>query len=383
MPALSRIAIDGGLLERAVESGEPQGFAAEAAEPLFSIVMPCYQVAAYLNAAIDAVQAQTCADWELIVVDDASPDGAGAIAAARVAEDERIRVVEHKANRGLSGARNTGLAHARGSYVWIPDPDDLYEPQLLDTARVAFEQSDADLVVFGCVEEYYDAAGELSGRNEVLPPAQGLFVDEALHRMVLPLEESTLYGYAWNKVYKRSVLEGLRFVTVPLIEDVLFNVAVFDRIERAAFVQAPLYRYAKRLAVNLTNRFVPEYYEVHRRRIEELYRQQVRWGLDGPAARERLGSLFVRYIMSALERNCDARAHMDHADRVAWCRSLFQDELFLTLVPGAAARDSHVLDAGIRIVSMRSPQLACALGRVIHIVRHEFGDRYARLKMLR
>ena len=184
-------------MERAVESGEPQGFAAEAAEPLFSIVMPCYQVAAYLNAAIDAVQAQTCADWELIVVDDASPDGAGAIAAARAVEDERIRVVEHKANRGLSGARNTGLAHARGSYVWIPDPDDLYEPQLLDTVRVAFEQSDADLVVFGCVEEYYDAAGELSGCNEVLPPAQGLFVDEALHRMVLPLEEFTLYGYAW------------------------------------------------------------------------------------------------------------------------------------------------------------------------------------------
>lgn len=352
-------------------------------DPFFSIIMPCYNVGAYLDAAIDDIQAQTFGDWELILIEDASPDDEIAISTAHAQLDSRIFVVSHEANHGVAKARNTGLSHARGTYVWMADPDDRYDAHLLERVADTFAKTDADCVVFGCTEVYCDLAGEVSMQREVVPPMRGVFSGAALHDSIMSLEESTLYGYPWNKVYARRVLEGLCFEDVPLIEDILFSIGAFDRVDTAVFLQESLYRYAKRQAYNLTNRFVPRYYEVHRRRIEELFRQQQRWGIDSPEVRSRLGSLYVRYIMSALERNCDVRAHMSHADRVAWCRSVFDDELFCSLVPGAASRGGRALEAGIKLISMRSPLIACALGRMIHLVRHGAGTGFAKLKMER
>ena len=366
-----------------------QGPSASAGEgaPLFSIIMPCYDVAGYIDAAIDDIQVQSVSDWELICVDDGSPDDVAARVAARADADPRIRLVGHESNQGLSAARNTGLAHARGRYVWIPDPDDGCDPELLATVLAEFERPDAsgsvDVVVFGCRERYLDGSGAVRDERDVLPPFDGVHRGRDLHGRVLDLEESTLYGYAWNKVYRREVLDGLVYESTPLIEDILFNIAVFDRAHCVAVVARPLYRYAKRLGANLTNKFVPEYYEVHHRRIAELYAQQRRWGIADEAARSRLGSLYARYIMSALERNCDPRAQMRHADRVAWCRRLLADPLYQDLLPVARSRGGRALSLCIPLVRSGSVLVLTALGRLIHIVRNGFGGGYARLKMQR
>lgn len=351
--------------------------------PLISIVMPCYGVERYIGAALDDIQSQTCADWELIVVDDGSPDSAVSIVQERMASDGRIRLVRHDRNRGLSAARNTGIRHARGSYVWIPDPDDRYEPTLLQHACEAIAASHPDVVLFGYTEEYFDAAGNHTRSRQILPSISGPLSGDALHAAVLDLEEATLYGYAWNKVYKRSALEGLAFEDVALIEDILFNVSCFQNVSCCAFLDESPYRYAKRLSANLTNKFVPEYYEVHRRRIQALFDQQRSWGLDTPQVRSRLGSLYGRYIMSALERNCDPRAQLSHRDRVGWCRSLFADPLFKTLVPGARSRGGRVLSLGLAVLRTRSATACCALGRLIHVVRGSQSGLYAQLKMQR
>ena len=101
-------------------SGACDEAAASERRPFFSIIMPCYGVAAYLPDAIACVRAQTCADWELICVDDASPDNVARIVEAAAAQDARIRLVRHKENQGLSGARNTGIAAARAPTYGCP-----------------------------------------------------------------------------------------------------------------------------------------------------------------------------------------------------------------------------------------------------------------------
>lgn len=358
------------------------------AAPFFSIVLPCYGVARYIDQALDDLQAQTFADWELIAVDDASPDDAAAHLRRRAAGDARMRVVSHAENRGLSAARNTGLAHARGRYVWMPDPDDRYDPALLQTVFQALEGGARagalpDVAVFGCVEEYRDAHDAVREERAVLPGASGRLAGGDLHRAVLDLEERTLYGYAWNKAYRRALLDGLAFGNTPLVEDVLFNVRAFDRADACALIDQPLYRYAKRTAANLTNRFVPEYFQVHHLRIAELYAQQRRWGLDTAETRARLGSLLGRYVLSALERNCDPRAGMGLAQRVAWCRALKRDDLFRALIPGARSRGGRVLGLSLAVLKTRCTPLYLALGRVIHAVRTRTGAGYAHLKMQR
>ena len=131
----------------------------------------------------------------------------------------------------------------------------------------------------------------------------------------------------------------------------------------------------KRVAANLTAKFVPEYYEVHRRRIDDVYRQQVSWGLDSADVRSRLGARYARYILSALERNCDARAGLNYAGRVAFCRSVMDDDLFGALVLSARPRGGAARVV-VGLLKTRSALVWCAVGRIIHLVRSRAGLAY-------
>lgn len=348
-----------------------------------SIIAPCYNAAAYLDGIYDLLVRQPYDRWELIAVDDASTDETASVLERHATADERVRPVLLEANGGAAAARNIGLERARSEYVWFLDPDDDFDPSLLVEALDALETTDADVAIFGCREETYDAAGALRSTRDVLPPVAGVLFGDELHRAILDLEESTLYGYAWNKVYRRAAIGAACFPNVMLAEDLLFNVEVFDHVERAVFIQKPLYHYKKRLRSNLTNRFDKQYYAEHRMRIEALYNQHVRWGLDSEETRSRLGSLYGRYIISALERNCDKRAEMSHADRVAWCRELVCDSLFTTLVQGAHSRGGAALEACLALIKTGSPALMLALGRLVHMVRFGMGSLYSRLKKQR
>ena len=99
--------------------------------PEISMIVPVYNVEQYLPAALDSLRAQTCPDWEAILVDDGSPDGCGALCDAAARQDARFRVI-HQKNAGVGAARNAGLAAARGTYVQFLDSDDALEPQMVE-----------------------------------------------------------------------------------------------------------------------------------------------------------------------------------------------------------------------------------------------------------
>ena len=99
--------------------------------PALSVLMPVHNAAATLAASVASVQAQTLGDWELWLIDDASTDGSGALAAHLAAGDPRIRVLSLPANRGAAAARNAGLEQARGRYIAFLDADDLWQPDKL------------------------------------------------------------------------------------------------------------------------------------------------------------------------------------------------------------------------------------------------------------
>ena len=105
-------------------------------QPFFSIIMPTYGVEKYIKHAIQSIMEQTYSDWEIIVVNDSSPDtSAAAIAGQLAKEDDRIRIVHHEKNRGLSAARNTGIREASGKYIWFMDPDDYVDADVLGKVK--------------------------------------------------------------------------------------------------------------------------------------------------------------------------------------------------------------------------------------------------------
>lgn len=107
-------------------------------EPRVSVVIPAYNCEEYVGEAIDSVLAQTCEDYEIVVVDDAATDGTAEVL-RRYEEAGEIRMVRHERNRGLAAARNSGIRASRGEFVSFLDADDLWRPEALEHFLAAFE----------------------------------------------------------------------------------------------------------------------------------------------------------------------------------------------------------------------------------------------------
>lgn len=114
--------------------------------PKVSIIIPVYKAESYLHRCIDSILAQTFADWELLLIDDGSPDRSGDICDEYAVKDKRIRVY-HKKNGGVSSARQKGLDMARGEYVIHVDPDDWVEPSMLTELFAKAKAENADMVI--------------------------------------------------------------------------------------------------------------------------------------------------------------------------------------------------------------------------------------------
>ena len=100
-----------------------------------SVIVPIYKVEAFLHRCVDSILAQTFADFDLVLVDDGSPDGCGAICDDYAARDSRVRVI-HQKNQGQAAARNHALAAAKGDWVCFVDSDDAVHPQMLELSLI-------------------------------------------------------------------------------------------------------------------------------------------------------------------------------------------------------------------------------------------------------
>lgn len=351
-------------------------------QPYFSVVMPAYGVEDYIEHAIKSIVKQTYGNWEIIVVNDCSKDKSAQIAEKAAKQDSRIRVVNHDVNKGLSAARNTGISEAQGEYIWFMDPDDYVDSTLLEKVKQSLEKNPAEVVLFGLNEEYYDRDGKLEYTHTICPKEQLYSSQQELRKAVMGLEQETLYGYAWNKIYNLEYMRkhSFQYKDVKLIEDIEFNIRYFMDIERLNVLAIAPYHYAKRLSQNLTNKFVPEYFEVHRQRIELLYKQHSYWKLRTEEIQQILGSLYGRYILSALERNCDKRSGMSHADRKRWCKAVFSQRLFKELIPEARAKESKALSITLWLLRGKRVIPCLAMGRGVHLIRNGMPMIYSKVK---
>lgn len=202
-----------------------------------SIIVPVYRVEPYLEACLDSLAAQQVEGMEVLLVDDASPDGCGRLCERRASRDGRFRLLRHAANRGLSAARNTGIAAARGEFLTFVDSDDFLAPDTLRPNLELLQASPgADVVEYPvCVRHGApDASRYAPG-----PAAETDFTGWVKAR-------GYLHSYAWNKIYRRALWDGVRFPEGRLFEDLLTVPAVLRRARRIVNSAAGLYYYCAR-----------------------------------------------------------------------------------------------------------------------------------------
>lgn len=202
---------------------------------MISIIVPVYGVEKYLRQCVDSVLAQTYSNWELILVDDGSPDACPQICDEYSAADPRIRVI-HQSNGGVSVARNSGISHSSGEYIIFIDSDDKVHPEYIaDLYRMAVDLSvDVACVDFISSENSY--IKKISSENKVFSGVD--FCRRILYQNVIGINPSP-----WGKLIKSEFLtdnffpEGIRY------EDLFSISLLFTRVNRVAYSPSKLYYY--------------------------------------------------------------------------------------------------------------------------------------------
>lgn len=223
-------------------------------DPLISVIVPVYKVEAYLPQCLDSICGQTYQNLEILLVDDGSPDRCGEICDQYAARDSRIRVL-HKQNGGLSDARNTALDIASGQYVVFVDSDDRIERDLFQNVM---ELLPFQVAVYGCTK-----ISEEGSVLEVVPACErskqiSFHDDPALIEYLL---KTSLFGYAWNKIYNIDAIGNTRFKSIPQREDLIFNLEIMRRLSSVSLSPSCGYYYLIRNTSLLRGRYsgkIPE-----------------------------------------------------------------------------------------------------------------------------
>lgn len=209
-------------------------------ETAISVIVPVYRVEKYLPACIDSILNQTFTDFELILVDDGSPDRCPAICDEAAERDARVRVI-HQANAGLSAARNAGIEAAHGAWLSFVDSDDFLAPDFLETLHDAAVRAGADCAL--CGVQLTDEAGQKIGQP--LSVADGVRTGRSILETLCRAPEIT-YLVAWNKLYRRDVFQTLRYPVGMQNEDTYLAAELFDTVQTVICVSKPMYFYRQR-----------------------------------------------------------------------------------------------------------------------------------------
>lgn len=201
--------------------------------PRISVIVPVYKVEAYVEKCLASLAAQTYPNMEVIVVDDASPDGSGPLCDAWAARDRRFQVLHLSENQGLSAARNEGVRRASGAYTAFVDSDDYAEPGLLETLYRALTENQADVSVCGD-----------DGLGLKTFPGQTFSAAETARCLA---RRSPFLWTAWGKLFPTELARQIPFDRQALCcEDLLFFYQILKRVQRIAYVPDPLYHYVYR-----------------------------------------------------------------------------------------------------------------------------------------
>ena len=206
-------------------------------KPRLSVIVPVYKVENYLRDCIDSILNQTFTDFELILVDDGSPDQCGKICDEYAALDKRVRVI-HKSNGGLSDARNKGIDASKGDIIGFVDSDDKISDDMYQKMIQYMDDHQLDIV---CADTYVVKNGKETFRPR--------FREDKLFSRMEALREiltDSLDNAAWNKIYKREVIGDIRFPMGRIYEDVATVYRFIGNSEKVGYICKPFYYYFKR-----------------------------------------------------------------------------------------------------------------------------------------
>ena len=217
---------------------------------LISVIVPIYKVEPYLRRCVDSILAQTYHDIEVILVDDGSPDNCPEMCDEYAAQDERIKVI-HKANGGLSSARNVGLDAASGDWVSFIDSDDWIEPDMYEILLQNAENANAEISVGGVNDELVDHDRVIVTKTTY----HGALKQETLSPTEAMARYFTTSWAAWDKIYRKELFQTIRFPVGEINEDEAIVLKLLDTCTAVSYTNQVFYHYIHRAQSITTSAF--------------------------------------------------------------------------------------------------------------------------------
>lgn len=266
-------------------------------QELVTVVIPAYNAEETLSRTVDSVLVQSHSCLDVIVVNDGSTDGTRSLAEHHARRDPRVRVI-HQENRGLSGARNTGIRAARGAWITFLDADDWVEKDYVETPLRVADDTGASVVLFGYAVDFEDAHGVVSRSHTTLPGSRARVLTEAAEKLGSAAFLGML-GYAWNKLY-RLPAERDDFLFEPglaLVEDMEFQSRVLPAGDMIALCPTAPVHYVQPLHRTTLGRvYSPRNFELRLRWLACARSLITRWGLLAPSVEAALASVGVMIV---------------------------------------------------------------------------------------
>ena len=218
-------------------------------KPLISVIVPVYKVEQYLHVCVDSILNQTYTNLEIILVDDGSPDNCPAICDEYAAKDSRVKVI-HKANGGLSDARNVGISVINGEYLMFVDSDDILPLEAVKTLYTLASEYDSELVI-GSYTRFSDNDEKIDD-NKDTPSVQSMTKIEAIMHM---LQNGCA---SWGRLYRADIHENVFFPLGEINEDEAIVLDILDKCNRVILTNECVYKYRIRPESITTEAFNPK-----------------------------------------------------------------------------------------------------------------------------
>ena len=220
----------------------------------FSIIIPCYKVEQYIHQCVNNVLAQTYGDYEIIFVEDGSPDGSPAICDEYAQKDKRI-VVIHKPNGGLSDARNAGLDIAQGDYVIFLDSDDWWDDNnALSKIDACLRESGADIIIFG-MKKFFSQENRYGDERIPHKCDKAMSAMSTLQLFQHYMRNNVFIASACDKVVSRELIDidKQRFVKHQLSEDIEWCCKLLQKDPMIDVLEDAFYVYRQQVSTSITS----------------------------------------------------------------------------------------------------------------------------------
>ncbi len=341
-----------------------------------SIITPVYKVEKYLRKCIDSILNQTFTNFELIIVDDGSPDSCGSIADEYEKLDSRVLVI-HKKNGGAPSARNAGIKVATGDYFYFPDSDDWLENTYLQKLYDLAEKTNAQVVISGYTMEYFEENASQTYKVSVLE--RSYLSHKEVRNNLHNYFDNMMMAVPWNKLYRADYIRENNFMFPDLKwDDLHFNMEIIMNIERVAISSSTGYHFFRsRQGSETTKVFDEMLYEKRKEQFEHILKVYKYWKIKD---REILAVIYG-YYASRLVQCIQEISISNNKNKKKLIQEILDNELNYKAVKKGKINSKLLLIASTPM-RLKSVNGCIFMGKVIGFVKNNMASTFYKLKSM-